>query len=408
MAGVVFQTDPELSFVAGLARWIDGKLEPAPAAEEAAEGAPAQEPTPFEAECVKLEEAKSYGPLSEKLSAGLKGRFGSSSEAEVASAYAIYLQLLVRWGLLAKRVEGIADELSASTDERPQLRRSLLVSLYSLVQQFGLVELRFAVLLRVVRYASATAQLDLVFGAASERAETVERWTQQWELSAAQKSELWGLFFDAHADDPSTVHTFALKYLGLHDGSALASDATLHARLVKALLTTIRNPGQFQYDELASLGVVKQLESDAKLAPLYRLLTILARDTVAEYAAFRGEQGAFLQSHGLEDGALTKKMRLLSIVSLGAAEKELSYAAIAAALKVDVAEVETWVMEAIGAGLLTAKMDQVGGVVAVSYVAEREFGAQQWKKLHASLGDWRDSIRGMLTVIQNSRPAASS
>mmetsp|Transcript_47097 Transcript_47097/g.108199 ORF Transcript_47097/g.108199 Transcript_47097/m.108199 type:complete len:145 (+) Transcript_47097:281-715(+) len=139
---------------------------------------------------------------------------------------------------------------------------------------------------------------------------------------------------------------------------------------------------------------------------LYRLMVIFARETFVEYSAFQSsaEGAAFFAKHGLEHEASSKKMRLLSIVSLGQKEKELSYAAIAAAIKVDEADVEVWVMEAIGAGLIGAKMDQVAKTVYVSVTIEREFAAQQWKRLHVSLSDWRDSIRGLLNVIQGSRP----
>ena len=38
--------------------------------------------------------------------------------------------------------------------------------------------------------------------------------------------------------------------------------------------------------------------------------------------------------------------------------------------------------------------------------AERDFGTKQWERLHASLVDWRDSIHGLLDVLQKARPAA--
>ena len=60
----------------------------------------------------------------------------------------------------------------------------------------------------------------------------------------------------------------------------------------------------------------------------------------------------------------------------------------------------------IGAGLITAKMDQVREVIAVSMCAERDFGQKQWERLHGSLTEWRDSIRSLLTVLQNTRPSS--
>ena len=250
MAGVVFQADPELSFVAGLARWVSEPSQPAAPteapAEAPAESADAEPQAPpcsaLESECVALEAEGAFVKLSDKLLAGLQERFSEASEQEVQSAYAIYLQLLVQWELLAAKVQSLADELTAKTDERPQLRRSLLVSLYALVQQFGLVELRFLVLVRLIKFAAATAQLDAVFGSSETRVASVERWAREWELSEEQKKELWGLFFDAHSADAAAVYGYALKYLELYDESADISAQPLNGRLVQSALLTICSP----------------------------------------------------------------------------------------------------------------------------------------------------------------------
>ena len=59
---ITFQTDPDVTFVAGLARWIDPPPAPAAPAEEGAE-APAPAPTAFEKECVALEEGLEFQKL---------------------------------------------------------------------------------------------------------------------------------------------------------------------------------------------------------------------------------------------------------------------------------------------------------------------------------------------------------
>lgn len=84
--------------------------------------------------------------------------------------------------------------------------------------------------------------------------------------------------------------------------------------------------------------------------------------------------------------------------------RQLTYTSVADALRVDVSEVEFWVMQAIGSGLINAKMDQAREVVAVSMCAERDFGQKQWNRLHSSLVDWRDCIRSLLDVVQTARP----
>ena len=44
--------------------------------------------------------------------------------------------------------------------------------------------------------------------------------------------------------------------------------------------------------------------------------------------------------------------------------------------------------------------------VLVSFCIEREFSEKQWGSLQESLVDWRDSIRGLLQVVQTARPQA--
>ena len=106
-------------------------------------------------------------------------------------------------------------------------------------------------------------------------------------------------------------------------------------------------------------------ESSSEVKLLYRLISIFARETYAEYKAFADANAALLTKHGLDGSACEKKMRLLTLVTLGQEEKELSYGTIAKALQVEEGKVEVWVMAAIGAGLLSAKMDQVRQVTAV-------------------------------------------
>lgn len=396
-------TESETSFTAGLARWIS----PPPAVAEAAEGAPPPA-SALEKECVALEEKGDVRALATKLREGVAARAATAEAADVRNAYVILFELLVQWQLLSAEAEALAGELAAKPEEKPELRCTLLLSLYALVQQHGALELRFALLLRLLKFCDAIGQLGKILGAPDERVARVERWVTEWELSPAQQEELWGLVFDAHASDSRIMYDCALKYFALHDKDDVQAHAALRDRIVTALLITIRSPDLFRCDELSQLSAVQQLKDDPKLAPLHRLLHIVARETYAEYLAFSAEDAAavFMKEHELPFEACATKMRLLTLVSLGHAAKELTYSAIAEALHVAPEEVETWVMQAIGSGLITAKMDQVRQIVVVSMCAERDFGQRQWERLHGNLVEWRDSIRSLLQVLQTARPTS--
>lgn len=345
-------------------------------------------------------------PLASKLRVALLEQLASAKEPDVRNAFAVYLELLMQWQLFAEQAEGLASELESSK-MRPEVACALLHSLYSQAQQHGTLKLRFSLLLSLIKFCAKSDNLSKVLGPIDARVGRVERWVSEWELTESQQKQLWALVFDTHAEDGRILYESSLKYFALHEDADLKASPELRERIVKALLITIRSPDLFRCDELSQSRIVQQLEGDAQFAPLHRLLHIMARDTYSEFLTFAGEAASksFMESHKLPVAACGDKMRLLTLVSLAHANKELGYKAVADALRIDLSEVETWVMQAIGNGLITAKMDQVNEVIAVSMCAERDFGQKQWGRLHTSLVDWRDSIRSLLDVLQTSRPA---
>ncbi len=96
-------------------------------------------------------------------------------------------------------------------------------------------------------------------------------------------------------------------------------------------------------------------------------------------------------------------MRLLSLCSLATEHEEIPYDAIASTLKVDAADVESWVIEAVGSGLLSAKMDQLQKVVLVERCAVRRFGIEQWKVLQKRIDVWKKNVKDVLEGLKSSQ-----
>ena len=92
-------------------------------------------------------------------------------------------------------------------------------------------------------------------------------------------------------------------------------------------------------------------------------------------------------------------MRLMSLAALGteSASGQVTYQQVQDTLQVSAEEVETWIVRAIGANVLEAKMDQVRRVVMITRCLHRVFGAQQWVDLANKLSQWRDAVG---TVLQ--------
>jgi translation initiation factor 3 subunit M len=113
------------------------------------------------------------------------------------------------------------------------------------------------------------------------------------------------------------------------------------------------------------------------------------------------ESAPALKALGLEPAVAVRKLQLLTLVSLAhdAGGADITFATIAQATELPIEEVEELVLDAIAAGLLDARMDELRAVVRVGRCLHRTFGKAQWSKLHAELGQWRTTIQAVLEVM---------
>ena len=117
--------------------------------------------------------------------------------------------------------------------------------------------------------------------------------------------------------------------------------AALCAHIVRCL----RAPGLYYFAELFDLPSVSALAG-----PEVDLLSLLCFGTFSDYAA------APVKYSPLMTPALLRKLKLLSLASLGAATRSLSYADLRAALNLATnAEVESLVIEAIDENLIEVR-----------------------------------------------------
>jgi hypothetical protein len=142
----IFKEPEASSFVTSLARWLSGAPVAAPK-----EGEAAREPSALETACAELEQKKKTQELADKLLAAYMERLPAAKEADARNAFGLLLELIVQWQQLAACAEPLAKQLAAQPEELAELKCSLLLALYAAVQQHGELELRFSLLLTLVR-----------------------------------------------------------------------------------------------------------------------------------------------------------------------------------------------------------------------------------------------------------------
>ncbi len=93
-------------------------------------------------------------------------------------------------------------------------------------------------------------------------------------------------------------------------------------------------------------------------------------------------------------------MRLLSLCSLACEYEAIPYKVIAETLRLEAGEVETWIMKAIVAKLVTGRMDQLREVVHVSASTQRVFDETQWANLKRRLDGWRRDLQELVDEVE--------
>jgi len=284
--------------------------------------------------------------------------------------------------------------LTSSTTDRSVLRLKILSNLYNLLS--GAPIPRFDLFLQVLNYSVASKNIDLIF----DQLKKVEDWLREWKATQEQIRETYKILHNIYhiTDRGQLAYNYLIKFLSTYDAPAVEA----RQEAAHAAIETIKTPEIFQCDHLLELPVIKQLESDAQYSKLYQLLRIFAVENVDAFNAFISQNPGFLESTGLPVDECNRKIRLLSLATLASQQAEIPYALIAERLKISSEDIEQWIIDAIGADLLDAKIDQLRQVLIVSRCTQRVFGTAQWQQLRNNLSAWAQNLNQILAVIKNS------
>ena len=146
------------------------------------------------------------------------------------------------------------------------------------------------------------------------------------------------------------------------------------------------------------MAAVRHLQGNAQHGKVYRLLSIFLTGQLRDYLAFHAENPDVVAACSLSHDECVAKMRLMSLAALGteSAAGQVTYQQVQETLQVPAEEVEGWIVRAIGANVLEAKMDQVRRLVVITRCLHRVFAMQQWVDLAAKLSHWRDAVSAVL------------
>lgn len=175
--------------------------------------------------------------------------------------------------------------------------------------------------------------------------------------------------------------------------------ATGPLALVSVIDRALRAKDTFLFGELLDLPAVTALREAPAHAPAVALLELFAFGTWAAY-----EEGRAAGVYAELAPGLARKLRMLTVASVGAERKHVEYAALAATLGVTTdGEVEDAVVGAMDAELLTGKLDQRSRTLEVVAVSGRDvrLDAAAIAHMAGEVAAWRGAVQDALAAAND-------
>ncbi|KAF9105687.1 hypothetical protein BGX29_011653 [Mortierella sp. GBA35] len=315
-------------------------------------------------------------------------------EKEFESAYNLLVAIALNESNKAV-LEQILATLITEPTQKTALKFKVLSNIFNTLPANS--PLRLSVFTAIVDLAVASDDMDLVL----PQLQYVPSWISEWGVGADAERALLLTLSDRLKESGNQYQSleFLLKHLTSFNGtSELAGQKT---NATRAIVESIALPEVLNFENLLKIEAIQNLKAEK----VYELLSVFMSGNVQDYRALVAKNGGLVKELGLEEEETLRKIRLLSLASLGSENltRELSYQEIAKALEVEESEVELWVIDVIRAGLVEAKLNQVSKSVIVSRSIYRTFGTAQWQQLSQRLNGWKQSLADILQVIANAK-----
>eukprot|EP00276_Gloeochaete_wittrockiana_P013297 CAMPEP_0184331950 /NCGR_PEP_ID=MMETSP1089-20130417/1235_1 /TAXON_ID=38269 ORGANISM="Gloeochaete wittrockiana, Strain SAG46.84" /NCGR_SAMPLE_ID=MMETSP1089 /ASSEMBLY_ACC=CAM_ASM_000445 /LENGTH=396 /DNA_ID=CAMNT_0026655129 /DNA_START=83 /DNA_END=1273 /DNA_ORIENTATION=+ len=317
-------------------------------------------------------------------------------EKDIEGFFATLANLGTKLKLTDDKVGRFVDLVSSallSTKSKTELRLKSLVHFYNIGELEN--EHRFKVLKTILRIILEADSVSLL---ARQIIQKVQSLKSQLNLSPVQLKELNELFFlISDKLEPKSNASFAklvtlLKELD--DSQVQLPEIVDYARQI--IVRSIQTPEVYQFDQILSLKAIQQLKAVKETEKLFELLEIFGSKGIDALQQFVDQNAAISEETGISKDDLFSKLRLLLLSSIGTLRNELSFDEIISNLKINEAELEEIVIQAIGYGILDARIDQINRSVVIVDTKPREFPLEWWTLLQQRLDTWQEHI----TVVQ--------
>ena len=183
-----------------------------------------------------------------------------------------------------------------------------------------------------------------------------------------------------------------LKLYTENEGVEAKSDAHI------CVISHIAHPKIFVMDHLLDLHPIRALDGQLSL----ELLHIFVDGDLNDYIEFYNNNLEFVEKLAVTHEENMRKMRLLTLASMAQDCQEIHFSQLTDKLNLEPGDVEPFIIEAIGSGLIKGKINEPEERVLIRSTINRTFKEAQWQIIKNKLELWQKNLVSIQESIKMS------
>jgi 26S proteasome regulatory subunit N9 len=216
---------------------------------------------------------------------------------------------------------------------------------------------------------------------------------------------------------PEAFYEEAIRYLNYYqpDLASPTAQQEQHQLAVDLCLAALVGDGVYNLGQVVTNPILKCLQN----TPEHWLVDLLSACSMGSVAEFKACVTTKYPTQIASQPALVnmgtkmqEKMTLLALVQMvferPSSERTLQFHEIAARLDIPIEQVEWVIMRAFSVKLMEGSMDQVDGIIHVTWILPRVLDATQLSDLSTRFGEWSTKVSATKDYMQQQNPALTA
>jgi len=289
-------------------------------------------------------------------------------------------------------VKMLANALTdASVEGHVAIRMKILGNLFNNLAPTS--PARYDAYTALLKLASDSGNVSIVAGTFSK----IDSWVSEWQIPVEQQRTLYETLHNitSQSKHSKLSSNFLTKLLECCDGEDAESIKASNTHAKKLIAVSLADQELFDMEAIISLKAVQRLKSEK----CFELFSVFQQADLKAYQQWVGANASVVTELGLDTEDLLRKVRLLRLALVCAENAVVNYSTVADALAVEEDDVEMWIIDVIGAGLVEAKVDQMNSKILVSRSNATKFGQEDWEDLKSRLATWQKNLAACKRVM---------